>query len=128
MTMEDIIDAALKENWEYVDGRIPQVCQDEEVQKRAYDLLTNKEPNLRDLGASILGKATIPEKRFSNMRDRLRDVMLSDSNIYARYRASFALAANGCGSYKTEVIGVLNKAKDNPDVGEIALEYLKRLK
>jgi len=126
--MEDVIAAAKEEDWEYVDGRIARICHDIEVQKRALQLLKDSDDNVRDLGASILGKAHIDSERFAAMRPLLRDVMIKDSNCYARYRAAFALAEHGAGKYKKKVLEVLRQAVEDPDVAEIAREYLERLK
>lgn len=125
--MEDIIEAAKSENWKLVDQRITEVCNNIEVQKRAIKLLNDSDGNVRDLGASILGKANIPLKRFSNIRPILKRIMDKDSNQYARYRAAFALAEHGAGDYKNDVLGVLNEASQDKDVGEIAKTYLKKL-
>ena len=75
MKMEDIIDAARKENWGYVDERIPEVCDNPEVQKRVLQLLKDSDGYVRDLGASILGKAHINPRKFSKMRTALGQVL-----------------------------------------------------
>ena len=126
--MEDVIAAAKDENWKYVDERINDICNDIKVQKRALQLLQDSDGNLRDLGASILGKAQIDHERFDAMRPFLSEVMMKDKNPYARYRSAFALAEHGAGRYKSNVLKVLKEAAKDKDVGEIAREYLERLK
>lgn len=127
MTMEDIIKAAIEEDWESVDERIPRVCNDSDIQDRAVNLLDSENPNLRDLGASILAKAKIDSDRFLIIRRKLGPI-LKDEHAYARYRAAFALAEHGAGAYERETLKVLREASHNEDVGEIARKYLERLK
>jgi HEAT repeat protein len=125
MKMEDIINAARKENWEYVDSRIPRICDDPKVQKKAAELLSDDDGNIRDLGASILGRAhNIPVK----IKPILFNIMKNDSNPYARYRSAFALAGHNPGRYKKKVVTVLKEASCDKDVGDIAKEYLEMLK
>ncbi len=128
MAMEDIIKAAIEENWDYVDERIPEVCDIPENQIRALELLKDFDGNLRDLGASIIQKAHIPPKRFLRFREALAENVLSDPHKYAKYRAAFALAEHGPGiSYRRRVLKVLREASSDEDVGEIARGYLERL-
>jgi HEAT repeat protein len=126
MNMEDIIKAAIKENWDYVDEKISKVCNDSDVQDRAIGLLESENSNLRDLGASILAKAEITPDKFLVIRRKL-GFMLKDEHPYARYRAAFALAEHGAGNYKTETLKVLKEASQDNDVGEIARRYIERL-
>jgi len=125
MGMEDIIQAAREENWELVDARIPEVCNDAAIQKQALQLLNDSNGNVRDLAASIFEKASkIPR----GSKPILANVMAKDSNPYARYRAAFALAGHNAGTYKPEVIKVLKEARTDETVGEMAEKYLQRLK
>jgi hypothetical protein len=129
MSMEDIISAAREEDWNFVDKKIPEVCNSHQNQEWAHQLLKDSDGHVVDLGASILEKANnIDPKRFSRMRARLKNVMVNNSDIYARYRSAFALAAHDPGRYKEEVIKVLKEATKDKDVSEIAKEYLGRLK
>ena len=126
MRMEDIIDAARKEEWDLVDRRIPEVCNDSEAQEIAIKLLGDSNANLRDLGASILAKSTkLPTP--TRTKPILQRVMEGDSNPYARYRAAFALAGHHPGRYRPKVIEVLKEAAQDKDVGQIAKDYLRRL-
>lgn len=125
--MEDMIEAAKAENWKYIDQIIPKICDDPEVQKRFIKLLRDSDGNVRDLGASIIVKAKISPRQFSNIKPVLKDVMDKDSNPYARYRAAFAFVEHGMGSYEDEVLRVLNEASKDKEVSETAENYLKRL-
>jgi len=126
--IDDLIKAAKEEDWEIVDKNILNICSDPVVQEKAIKLLTNSDRNVRDLGASILGKFPLSTKIFSRAKPILRKVMVNDENPYARYRAAFALAEHGVGEYKMEIIGALIEASQDKDVGDIAKKYLARLK
>ena len=62
------------------------------------------------------------------MQQPLLQVMEHDSHPYARYRAAFALAEHGVGSYKKEVLRVLEEAAEDKEVSKIAGKYLRKLK
>lgn len=127
--MDDIINAAREEKWEYVDERIPQVCDNLEIQERALILLKDSNGNIRDLGASIFGKAqNISKVQFSRAIPALKTMMNNDSNPYARYRAAFALAEHAPDKYRDDIVRVLKEAAKDKDVGKIAKNYLARLK
>lgn len=126
--IDDLILAAKHEDWEVVDENIPNICEDITVQKKAIELLSDSDGNVRDLGASILGKPQIDPKIFLRAKPILKKVMWGDENLYARYRAAFALAEHGVGRYRTKVMQVLQQASEDKDVGNIARKYLDRLK
>jgi hypothetical protein len=126
MAMDDLILAATEENWKYVDDRIPKVCDNPKIQDRAVDLLDNENPNLRDLGASIIEKAEIEPNKFFRIMPKL-GAQLDDEHPPAKYRAAFALANHMTGKYDTQVRRILIEARNDKDVGEIARGYLKRL-
>lgn len=127
MNMEDLINAARKEDWKFVDEKIPEVCNDVKVQNKALKLLVDKEENVRDLGASILEKARIDSARFSRMRAPLVRVMRNDNNIYVKYRAAFVLASHGPGEYTQEVLELIKQALEDKEVSEFAKNYLRIL-
>jgi HEAT repeat protein len=127
--IEDLIEAARKEEWKTVDKEIPKVCDQDPIQVRALELLRDSDGNVRDLGASIFEKASrIGLGRLSRAIPVLKEIMIGDSNPYARYRSAFALAKHAPERYKQETIATLEEAKDDKDVGKIAREYLKRYK
>ncbi len=127
MNMEDLINDARTENWKSVDEKIPKLCNDIKVQNIALKLLADKDGNVRDLGASILEKARIDSARFSRMRVPLVMVMRNDNNIYAKYRAAFALANHEPREYTQEVLELIKQASKNKEVGAIANNYLGKL-
>jgi hypothetical protein len=124
-----LADAAKAENWDAVDAQIPTIVKNPIYVQWAYErALSSSNPNLKDLGASILEKAVIKESQFSKMRDKLFYRMMEETNQYVRYRSAFALAAHGPGTHKEEVIRVLQEASHDKDVGIFAKVYLKQLK
>jgi hypothetical protein len=127
VTIEEIISAAKNEQWDFVDKQIPLVCNVPEVIDRSSELLTDSDGNLRDLGASILAKAKLSDKKYNQVRPTLFK-NLGDSHIYARYRAAFALAEHDQKPYDKEILNVLGEASEDPEVGEIAKKYSEKHK
>lgn len=126
--LEKLIQAAREENWAIVDERIPEICNEKSVIKWAYETgIEDKNEHVRDLAASILEKADLPEERFDGMRGKLYTLMESDDNRDVRFRAACTLAAHGPGDYTREVINILQKAREDPEIAEIANGYIKRL-
>jgi len=124
--IDDLILAAKREEWDVVDRNIPNICNDPTVQERAIQLLKDSDGNVRDLGASILGKSHLSSQILSKAKPILKKVMGGDENPYARYRAAFALAEHG--GYNAQVMRVLQEASEDKDIGDIARKYLDRLK
>ena len=72
--MDDIINEltenAKSENWDKVDTQIPNIIQNPQYVRWAYETaLTDMNKHVRDLGASILEKATISDQEFKDMRE-----------------------------------------------------------
>ena len=128
MTLRKIADAAKAEKWDEVDKLIPKLVKNPNYIQWAYErALSSSNPNLKDLGASILEKAVIAEEKFSMMRDKLYYRMIEEKNPYVRYRSAFALAVHGPGRYKGEVVRVLKEALSDEEVSTFAKKYLKKL-
>jgi len=124
-----IADAAKVENWDEVDKLIPIMVKNPIYVQWAYErALSSSNPLLKDLGASMLEKATIKETQFAEMREKLFYRMMEEKSEYVRYRSAFALAAHGPGTHKEEVIKVLKEALNDEDVKQFAVKYLKQLK
>lgn len=119
------IDAARKEDWDYLDAKIPELVKDSSNIDWAYANLEDTNPNIRDYGASLLEKAVIPKERFQKFNPRIRKHMVNDSNPYVRFRCAFALAAHN--NIDEDVVRVLKLAKLDQDVSDIAEEYLSRI-
>ncbi|MBU4086642.1 MAG: HEAT repeat domain-containing protein [Nanoarchaeota archaeon] len=124
--MEDLIDAAKRENWKVVDRKLPEAAMKDANVVWAYTRgLKDSDGNVRDLAASLLAKANLSTREMQEAKPILRSVMMSDSNPYARYRSAFALAEHGdCSS---SVVEVLREAAKDKDVSKIAKGYLKRI-
>ncbi|HLD04754.1 MAG TPA: hypothetical protein VJG90_03460 [Candidatus Nanoarchaeia archaeon] len=128
MKMQDLIDAAKRQKWEFVDTHLAEVCNDSSNIEWAVGVgLDDLDGNVRDLAASLLERADIQPSAFEQMRSRLHSVMTRDSHPYARYRSALALAAHGPGSYREEVMRVLGEASTDPDVSDLAKAYLSKL-
>ena len=126
--IEKLVKAAKEKEWEVVDKEIPNVCNDRTTVSWAYDKgIYDEDDNVRDLAVSILEKSRILVTRFDIMRPTIHRLMKIDHNNYVRYRAAFTLAAHGAGEFKKEVEQVLHEAEEDPDVSEIAKQYLTRI-
>ncbi len=128
MTMEELIGAAKREEWDFVDEQIPAAVRFEVNVVWAYrNGLNNSDGNVRDLAASMLVKAKLSPTGMREAKPALLRVMKSDSNPYARYRSAFALAEHG---YATKpVLAVLSEAEKDKDkdVRGEARKYLRKL-
>ncbi len=122
----DLIQAAKKENWDYVDNAIESNA--DKYSSWAYNQgIMNTDNNVRDLAVSILEKAHF-DGRFSGMRATIYTLMTTDSHKYVRFRSAFTLAAHGPGEYKDSVLQTLKEAEQDEDVSEIARKYIEKLK
>jgi HEAT repeat protein len=125
---KELIEAARREDWDYVDKRIPQVCNDRSyIEWARRNGINDPDGNVRDLAVSILEKADIPADEFRGMAEELHKLMVSDNNPYVRFRSAFALANHDPGNYRKEVVGVLEEAEKDEDVAALAKGYLKKM-
>jgi hypothetical protein len=123
MNMEKLRQAAVKEDWEFIDSKIPEICNDPSAIASAKKWLFDQDGNVRDLAASILEKTN---QDINPMKTKLYAIIKADPHPYARFRSACALAAHG---EKTNVIKTtLSEFKEDPDVADIAKQYLARLK
>ena len=129
MKIERLIEAARKEDWDFVDGEIPKVASDSQVISWAIETgIKDENDNVRDLAVSILEKSEIDPQRFSHAEQVLYHLMRRDKHPYVRYRSAFALASHGSNRNREEVVGVLKEATRDPDTKEIAEGYLETYK
>jgi len=88
------------------------------------DWFTSSDGPVRDLAASVIEHADISSEEFELYSPSLM-VQLSDSHLYARYRAALALFAHGAYSgYPQPALDLLMEASDNLDFESIANAYL----
>jgi len=126
--LKKLMNAAEKEDWDYVDKKILKAVKNPEVVEWAFERgLENPDKNVRDLAATILEKAKISTDKFGSMRKKLYQVMASDINPYARFRSAFALAEHGAGEYKKEVVATLREAQRDDTVRGLASKYLMKI-
>lgn len=119
--------AAREGNWDYVDATIPKLVGDRKYAHWAFENeIQSPEENIRDLGASIIEKTSLPEEEFAPMRDGLADLMLNRGVKYDKFRAACALAAHQPGRHGDAVRRVLGEFQKDPDVKDIAVKYLKK--
>jgi hypothetical protein len=120
--INQLTDLAKAKKWEEADAKIPVVCNYQDVRGWAYQTgLYDKNPNVRDLSASILEKAEWPKDLALKIRRNLLDVFGKEEHPYARFRMACALYGHGC---KTPPVkAALEEAPK--DVQEIAQKYLR---
>ena len=120
--------AARCEDWKRVDSWIPRVCNDpfyiNWAQKKA---LGDKNPIIRDLGASILEKASLTRTAYAEVLPKLVLQVRKDHANYAGFRAACALANHGPKKHYELVIRTLKLFEKDSEVSSIAIGYLKKL-
>ncbi len=124
LSLQELHNAALKEDWDTVDASLTQNGNEEYETWALSRGMENADPNLRDLAVSILERS--PRRLDAKTAEKLAQLMGNDENIYVRYRSAFALFSHG--AREPEVINILQMALDDEDVVEIAKTYLRKLK
>jgi len=127
MTRERLIKAAEKEDWDFVEVTIPKICDEPDYISWAVNKgLLERNRNLRDLAASILGKTH--SSRFGEAAEKLRELMLSDNESCVRYRAAIALGNHEVRDYREEILKVLYEAKEYEETSVDAKSCLQKFK
>jgi hypothetical protein len=121
--VSELIALAEKEDWDSIDKKIPEVCNDGEVLNWAYfQGIFSKTDNVRDLGASILEKAEWPKQYYDTIKHYLIGTLGTEKHQFAKFRMACALAAHD--EWTEQVLEVLKAAP--PEVKEISDKYLKK--
>ncbi len=128
VTYEDLRMAAEKEEWDFVDANIPKVvARKDAIDWALHEAIKSANVNVRDLGASMIGKAKISSNVFAKMRPSLFGLLERDADNYAGFRAACALAEHGPDKYLSDVRKTLQRFSKDKDVGGIAREYLQKI-
>ena len=120
-TLEQLIESAQKENWGFVDDHINNSHLSGEPIIWALNIgLHNEDQNIRDLAATLLdiSDEEIDQKNI----EKLEKIMVEDSYHIVRYRIAIALYKRG--NRNSVVEQMIQEAKDDPDVGKLAISYL----
>ncbi len=120
MTRVELIGAARMEEWDIVDKNLEGYNFSDEDMSWAIGIgLFDKDQNIRDLAATILDKSDIeisPEEAKA-----LQRIMVGDPYHIVKYRLAIALFKR---NYKTVAVKhMMDKAKDDPDVGGLVRSY-----
>ena len=122
VSLESLVDAAVREDWKFVDEKINEFKFTEAVMGWAiHQGLQNEDQNIRDLAATLLDKSPLPID--SAFKESLKKQMTADSYHIVRFRLAIALYKRGDRS--PEVTAMMTEAKKDSDVGELAGSYLK---
>lgn len=132
--IQDLVDAAVQQRWEYVDSRIPQLCHSIPSAKPyvawAHETgLEDKRDDVRDLGATIIQKSPILKQRFHGMKEKIYMKMDSDTHFYVQFRLACAFVEHDPEPYESDIIEILQRATtdDDEEVVEEAKRYISRL-
>ena len=124
MMIERLIKAAKKGDWRFIDLKISQVSNDPEFVRWAKEKgLYEENENIRDLAVSLLEKT---ERLDEETKEKLYSLMSRDPSVYVRFRSAFALTNHDYDKHPQEIINVLKQATQDPEVKEIAENYLNR--
>lgn len=128
--LENLIEAARKEDWDYVDETIPKISGDRiYIDWAIKEGIDDNNGNVRDLAVSILGKTKLNDKDLKEIETKFHRC-LYDSNTYVRYRTVFALMEQKSGVYGRNplIVKTLKEAEKDEAVSGIAKGYLQRIK
>lgn len=121
-TLEQLIEAAQKENWDFVDGHINNSHLTSEPINWALNIgLYIEDQNVRDLAATLLDRSD--EEIKPEDVEKLQKIMVEDSYHIVRYRVAVALYKRG--NRNSVVEQMMQEAKNDPDVGDLAESYLE---
>ncbi len=120
VTFDELLRAAQKEEWDFVNENINASHYTEERLRWALDKgLFDPDQNIRDLAVTLFDESETPLAVVDV--EKLKQAM-SDPYHIVRYRAAIALYKRGHRSPSIEQ--VMQEAKKDPDVGELASRYL----
>jgi hypothetical protein len=122
VTFEQLIEAARKENWEFVDENINESHLTRVQVDWALDMgLGDEDKNIRDLAATLLDKSN--EALNPEEMEKLEKIMTEDSYHIVQYRIAIALYKRG--NRNPLVVQMMKDAREDPDVGELACSYFE---
>lgn len=119
LSLKDLCEAALREDWDTVDTSLSAAGNEEYQAWATNSGLEDKDPNLRDLAVSILERSSQPLE--AGIVDKLTTLMKTDENPYVRFRSAFALCGHDLRSDEVEAVRLA--AESDPDVADIARAY-----
>jgi hypothetical protein len=118
---DELLKAAKEENWNFVDEKIKNFDITHEIVDWTLETgLFDKDNNIRDFAATILDNSEIVLTKSDI--EKIKDIMLKDEYDVVQYRLAIALYR--AGDESPEVEEMVQKAKDDPNVGELAKTYL----
>lgn len=122
VSLNELIDAAKREDWDFVDGNINESHLSREQIDWALKIgLADTDDNVRDLAATLLDRSD--EVLGEEEVGALEKQMAEDSYHIVRFRIAIALYKRG--DRNDAVAEIMNEAKNDPDVGELASKYLE---
>jgi hypothetical protein len=119
---ETLLQAAREEKWDVVDAGLnnENITPDDFLWANIKGV-KHIDDNVRDFSATVMMVSDLPINE--GLQNILREQMMTDSYHIVRFRLAMALYKRGDRS--TETMAVMQEAKEDKDVGEIANEYLQ---
>ena len=125
LTFEGLLALAKNEDWDAVDKLIKEFNITRKIIDWALNIgIFDEDNNVRDLATTFLDNSNIDLK--ATEITKLKDIMKKDTYNIVQFRTAIALYKRGDRS--TEVEEMMQKAKDDPNVSEIAKSYLINVK
>lgn len=122
VTFKELIEAARKEDWDFVDGNINESHLTRTQINWALDMgLGDEDKNIRDLAATLLDKSD--ESLNPEEVQKLENIMTEDSYHIVQYRIAIALYKRG--NRNPLVVQMMKDAREDPDVGELACSFIE---
>ncbi|MFB6246250.1 MAG: hypothetical protein ABEI74_01495 [Candidatus Pacearchaeota archaeon] len=126
MEIKELIEHAIKEQWEIVEKEIPKVASDYRYLDWAKKLgIQDEDYRVRDLAASIFEHAQLREEDLNEVEIQLFARLQAETSPAVRCRAAFALASQNFQKNQTEIKEVLNEATKEPHFKDRAEGYLE---
>jgi hypothetical protein len=118
---EDLLDAVKIGDLDYVDRAIEAFDIAIEIIDWALEEgLLDDDDNIRDFAATLLDDSEVILTK-SDM-EKIKNIMAKDKYLIVQFRLAVALYK--AGDESSEVEEMMQRAKDDPDVGELAQNYL----
>lgn len=127
--LKKLIERAKKEDWIKVDEEIPKIASAQPSIDWAKEKgIKDPDFRIRDLALSILEKSLLTPEEFEKIEDTLYRLIEEEESPNARYRAAFVLASHGSLKDKERLVEILREALRDPNVKNLAENYLEKIK
>ena len=127
MNIEELKRAARHGNWGAVDRELPHAVKSPSFVEWIKEGVESNREYLRDLAASSLALISISPHEKRAICSRLYTCMNLHPKEYSSFRAACALAVHDPVQYRIDIIPVLERWKNDDEVGSLAVKSLSSL-